>query len=321
VSPTELDSWLDQLQDVTGAKVIVIYDACYSGTFLKPLAASNEQRRILMTSTGENELANFSGGGNFSFSSVFWKNTFMGKNIADSFKDSRNSMRSQTNQSQQALLDDNGDGIFDSHQDYALSEITYIGNPAVTAAALPEVTMQTLPQVINAGESVTVHVQVDKSNTQIDKVWGVMHSPSGDSRGSIAITDLPEFTLSYDATLQTYQATIDGFNLNGVYQLSVYASSAGNSDLTSLPATVKIAVTGDNATNINRLFDWAETNYPQFFAPAGQSSFEYAGYIVRYYSDTNNYVGIKDGQVYVYGNIFGGLKDVGSFESLLKRVE
>ncbi|MFK5894671.1 MAG: hypothetical protein QM504_15735 [Pseudomonadota bacterium] len=166
-----------------------------------------------------------------------------------------------------------------------------------------------------------VQVQVDKAEPQIEQVWTVMHSPSGDSRGSIVITDLPEFNFGYNVSLQNYQATIDGFNLNGVYQLSVYAKTSGNSDLTSLPATIKIAVTGDNATDINRLFDWAERNYPQYFAPPEQSSYEYSGYIVRYYPDTNNYVGIKDGQVYVYGNVFGGLKDVGTFESLLKRVE
>jgi len=33
----------------------------------------------------------------------------------------------------------------------------------------------------------------------------------------------------------------------------------------------------------NRFFRWAETNYPQFFSPAGAENADYQGYLVRYY--------------------------------------
>ena len=48
----------------------------------------------------------------------------------------------------------------------------------------------------------------------------------------------------------------------------------------------------------NRFFSWAETNYPQYFSPAGTKNVDYSGYLVRYYEDTNIYLATRDGAVY-----------------------
>lgn len=67
-----------------------------------------------------------------------------------------------------------------------------------------------------------------------------------------------------------------------------------------------------NLSDSNKLFNFAESLYPEFFSPAGASSFEFDDYLVRYYSETNNYIGTKkNGEVYVYGDIFNGLLNVG----------
>jgi len=52
-------------------------------------------------------------------------------------------------------------------------------------------------------------------------------------------------------------------------------------------------------SDTNRVFNWAEVTYEQFFAPVGGVSAEYAGYLYRYYSNTDSYVGFKDGTLYV----------------------
>ncbi len=66
-----------------------------------------------------------------------------------------------------------------------------------------------------------------------------------------------------------------------------------------------------NLSDSNKLFDFAENIYPEFFSPSGSSTFDLEGYLVRYYSETNNYIGTKNGGVYVYGDIFNGLLNVG----------
>ncbi len=63
-----------------------------------------------------------------------------------------------------------------------------------------------------------------------------------------------------------------------------------------------------NEDDSNRLFAFAESQYPQFFAPANTatktgSAFGKAFYY-RYYQTTGNYLGTRGNQVYVYGDAF-----------------
>ncbi len=75
--------------------------------------------------------------------------------------------------------------------------------------------------------------------------------------------------------------------------------------------TFSLATFADNLSNTNKLFDHAENNYPELFSPANQTTYELNGYLARYYSATNIYIGTKNQEVYVYGDIFNGLKNVG----------
>ena len=72
-----------------------------------------------------------------------------------------------------------------------------------------------------------------------------------------------------------------------------------------------IQLFADNLTDSNNLFAWAEQNYSQYFSPADAETIELEGYLVRYYSDTDIYLGTLGDDVYVYGNEFGGLLNVG----------
>ena len=63
--------------------------------------------------------------------------------------------------------------------------------------------------------------------------------------------------------------------------------------------------------NSNKLFNFAEQSYPEFFSPAGMPTIGLENYLVRYYPDTGNYIGTRGGDVYVYGDIFNGLLRVG----------
>lgn len=70
----------------------------------------------------------------------------------------------------------------------------------------------------------------------------------------------------------------------------------------------------------NILFDWAETNYPDYFSPSGQHTFAIEGYLARYYPEADNYLGTKNDRVYVLGMIFGGLQDVGALSDYLDTI-
>lgn len=64
-------------------------------------------------------------------------------------------------------------------------------------------------------------------------------------------------------------------------------------------------------TNSNKLFNFAEQSFPEFFRPAGMATSGLENYLVRYYPETNNYIGTSGEDVYVYGNVFNGLLRVG----------
>lgn len=87
------------------------------------------------------------------------------------------------------------------------------------------------------------------------------------------------------------------------------------------------AQTDREIADSNKVFEWAERNFPELFAPAGVSSFNIEGYVVRFYSQTNTWLGTAGGRVYVYGDLFNtvapeglSLKDIGEEQEFLDMI-
>ena len=76
----------------------------------------------------------------------------------------------------------------------------------------------------------------------------------------------------------------------------------------------------DNLSDSNRLFDCAEEVFSDLFSPSGQETFTLDEYLVRYYADTDTYMGTSGPDVYVYGDIFEGLLYVGQLDDLLEEI-
>lgn len=70
--------------------------------------------------------------------------------------------------------------------------------------------------------------------------------------------------------------------------------------------------------NSNKLFNFAEKSYPEFFSPASTATFSLNNYLVRYYSNTGNYIGTTGEDVYVYGDVFKGLLKAGVISSFIE---
>lgn len=71
-----------------------------------------------------------------------------------------------------------------------------------------------------------------------------------------------------------------------------------------------------------RIFTLAEQLFPQFFAPANQEDRLYEGYEYRYYPDTSTYIGIKNGEVFVLGALFGpDIVRIGTIDETLAFLE
>ncbi|MDB5874854.1 MAG: hypothetical protein JWQ07_4296 [Ramlibacter sp.] len=100
--------------------------------------------------------------------------------------------------------------------------------------------------------------------------------------------------------MQSPQSAVDNFTLIGRAPLRALAAQA-------LDPTA--------------LMDWAEAAYPQYF-PSHQPNLFFAPYTYRYYPETQNYVGVADGYVYVLGTVSNyTLLRVGSMGDFSCRVD
>jgi hypothetical protein len=103
------------------------------------------------------------------------------------------------------------------------------------------------------------------------------------------------------------------------------AVSGGQVDLAlSIPAQslqlIEIRSSSSASSQADCLFNWAESRYPQYFAPAGASSANHAPYYYRYYAGTRNYLASSsaDGNVWVLGPMSDNrLLNVGALGGLL----
>lgn len=71
-----------------------------------------------------------------------------------------------------------------------------------------------------------------------------------------------------------------------------------------------------------RIFTLAEQLFPQYFSPANVDDQLLEGFVYRYYSTANTYVGIKNGEVFILGDVFGiGPQRIDTIENTLRFLE
>ena len=81
------------------------------------------------------------------------------------------------------------------------------------------------------------------------------------------------------------------------------------------------AAISDTLSDSNTLFNWAESEYREYFSPANQTTQEIQDWNYRYYKNTDNYLGVKsDGDVYVLGDVWGGMQRINTLSALLSKV-
>ena len=245
-APT-LATWLDELQTETGARVIVIYEACYSGSFMDDLKPPEGFSRIGVFSTGIDELAYFPARGETSFSTHFWLDILRGAPIRQAFLNARRIMQETTIRTigsigQNAVLDDNGDGIF--HKDGNLAQITYIGDSSLPAPPFPIIVETSGDQQVPLAGAIPVFARVDLLPEQLGDVRAVLVPPDAGSTGVLPVTGLPELVLEYSAASGRYEGLLP-LRQRGIHKLSFIARGAGDLGLRSVPTSVTIIV--DNA--------------------------------------------------------------------------
>ncbi|MDK2124859.1 c-type cytochrome [Parachitinimonas caeni] len=85
-------------------------------------------------------------------------------------------------------------------------------------------------------------------------------------------------------------------------------------------ANIAIYIGNFNSSDSDRVFNWAEKQFPTLLTPATRSDNGF-GYYYRFYSGTNVYVGTKDQRVFFYNPAAGSVLDVGGLSDYLGQAE
>ncbi len=240
---TDLDNWLDDLQETLPGRLIVIYEACHSGTFLPLLRPPDGKGRILITSTSSHEESHFPpmGGpgleGILSFSYQFWDRIRDGYELSPAFFFAQDLMR--TYQTAQLDSDGNGEGNEYDKEDFERIENIVIGVPTAPASSIPHINEVSGEQRLNGEESATIWAVPD---TDANGVWAVITPPDYVPESpDTPVTDLPTLELTDSDNDGRYEGVYDNFAAKGTYNINIYATDTGGT--CSLPAQTTVIQT------------------------------------------------------------------------------
>jgi len=156
-----LSLWLDEANLDQATPLVVIFEACFSGSYMSDITASN---RIIITACRDDQFADYLDGE--SFSTHFWHEIWYGNNVWDAFSFAYDWSMANLN-GQEPLLDADGNGVPNEESDRIIASSVYLGGRYVHGAGLPK--------IVNYPENLQLIAgQVDvwaECNNIMDRVW------------------------------------------------------------------------------------------------------------------------------------------------------
>lgn len=256
---SDLGQWLNQLQAQISARVIVVYDASSSGSFIPSLAPPQSKERIVITSTDRSQSAYFGSEGDISFSRYFWNEILNGRNVREAFLETISALRF-FHEEQTPLMDDDGDGIGNEKTDGKLARASGIGLGILLAGGPPVIGKIAPRQVLHGETSARIWVKGVTGTNTMEKVWAVIREPGqqpalagGSASASAAYTekDLPTLVLKKIGS-DRFEGVYKAFTRTGSYEIAVYAMDKSGS--VSLPKTTTIRQTTTTQCPVNTGF-------------------------------------------------------------------
>jgi len=240
---TQLDTWLDSIQESIPGTVTLVYDACRSGSFLPLLLPPSGKTRVLATSTASDEEALFQCQGANSFSFSFWGFMFNGESFYDSFVNAKSAISVTYNQTPQ--IEGNGNGVGNERADQEAARALTIGNETATGGDIPVIGSVSPAQTLDGEASALIYAADVIDADGISRVWAII-TPPNYSPGSLdtPVTDLPMLDLS-SAGNNRYEGTYTNFTETGTYNVAIYALDAHG--IISLPMQTTVSQGGEPA--------------------------------------------------------------------------
>ena len=241
LSATVLNQWLNEIEEKIPGKLVFIYDACNSGSFIPYLSQYSKNReRILITSSSSKEPAYFMGFGGHSFSNYFWGSIYNGQDIKDAFITAQQAMSITLIATQSPQINIDGNRLNNEKLDLNGVQNVFIGNGIDVQFGLPVIDKISPHQIISDSSSAEITVSCVRSLEKISCVWAQIIS-------SNYSPELMDKQMIHFPTIQlektddgSYSGHYNGFNNEGSYQIAVYAKDKRG--ITSYPMLTSVTV-------------------------------------------------------------------------------
>jgi hypothetical protein len=224
VSPTQLNSWLDDLENATGThQITVLMEACRSGSFINrdnggPSSGLGKSGRVVITSTGAANNAYASSEGAF-FSDAFFSCAVNSNNLRQCFEQASSAVAA-TGVHQTPWLDDNGDGIYNDGDGELAAQRSVL---SAFTSTTPTIEQFTVTRTFN---NATLEATVGEGVEEIAFVWANVYPPSFREPVDITLNlNLPTVRLdpvAGEPGVYRFQYT-NGMTEPGFYRVVFYA--------------------------------------------------------------------------------------------------
>ncbi|SEH07812.1 ligand-binding sensor domain-containing protein [Candidatus Venteria ishoeyi] len=228
---------LDDYQNVTGNTVIVVLEACHTGSLVSALQAEN---RIIITST-DDDLAYYDDLGRTSFMRSFMDQMRLGDSFMSAWQMVSADIQQQRSplNRQQPQLEDSSNGI--------LAQQFCMNGCFGSLPGLLTMTVEPPPAVVEPGQTVELSVETNIAGGSVNRVWASVSTPEtssqitdqGYARQSSPITYLRRADDTH------WNGVFDEFGLNGEYQISVKAED-NTGFVTDAPAVMVSVSSGSS---------------------------------------------------------------------------
>jgi hypothetical protein len=246
----KLKEALDTFQDTTGRKVVVIIEACKSGSFSNILSADN---RVVITSSSPTELSYIDRTGGVAFTKFFSEGLLYGKDIKTAYD--------------KALIKLKNSGVIYYNQhpmlkgDNSLFTLKVGGSFVTAGADLITITGYYGKNGENidlsGSDAIQLFVTID-TPTLIKNVWAVVlppdYSPPLAGIDNFTTPDLGPYTveLNYNKDNKNYENSfnLNGFNKNGEFNITYYVEDIEGNVVNK---NIKVSAYGGEETSINNV--------------------------------------------------------------------
>ena len=204
---SQLDTWLDTLQQTIPGPVTMVYDADKAGSFIPLLKPPAGKQRIVIASSADTQSASFLSSGDISFSRFFWEQVLNGATVWDAFIHAGSAVFvlqakypvSFSCLGQTPFLDDSGNGAGNETTDGRVARTFAIGCGIMRGADEPMIGDVSPPQTLHGETSAEIWAQKVTATCDIKRVWATI-TPPGYCASQAAEPDAITLTYNTGAT-------------------------------------------------------------------------------------------------------------------------